>query len=228
MLARVVLDVLDQEYLGICRQQVFFDDVDLELAEAAAKRDVLLVCEMLIPEKHDDVVVKNALELGEGAAVDRPRQVEDDFRPQGGVAFSHRDRHRLHSTAKRAGRPESPGYANFIALFAGARGGAERENADDTPAAAVRAGERNGEDLMKSIVIAAGVLLAATALSPAPAAAAGCLKGAVVGGVAGHFMHRHGVLGATAGCLVGRHEANKQARQQAQQSQTANTNYNSR
>jgi hydroxyethylthiazole kinase-like sugar kinase family protein len=89
-------------------------------------------------------------------------------------------------------------------------------------------GERNGEDLMKSIVIAAGVLLAATALSPAPAAAAGCLKGAVVGGVAGHFMHRHGVLGATAGCLVGRHEANKQARQQAQQNQTANSNYNSR
>src|SRR6266403_4483379 len=70
-------------------------------------------------------------------------------------------------------------------LFAGARGGAERENADDTPAAAVRAGGCNGEDLMKSIVIAAGVLLAATALSPAPAAAAGCLKGAVVGGVAG-------------------------------------------
>src|SRR2546423_10314882 len=37
-------------------------------------------------------------------------------------------------------------------------------------------GERNGEDLMKSIVIAAGVLLAATALSPAPAAAAGRLQ----------------------------------------------------
>src|SRR5207237_1052350 len=88
---------------------VFLDDVDLELAEAAAKRDVLLVREMLIPEKHDDVVVKNALELGEGAVVDRPRQLEDDFRPQGGVAFSHRDRHCFHSTAKRAGRPESPG-----------------------------------------------------------------------------------------------------------------------
>ena len=81
---------------------------------------------------------------------------------------------------------------------------------------------------MKSIVIAAGVLLAATALSPAPADAAGCLKGAVVGGVAGHFMHRHGVLGATAGCVVGRHEANKQARQQPQQNQPANTNYTSR
>src|SRR5438046_9046274 len=100
---------------------------------------------MLTPENLYVFVVKNALELGEGAVVDRPRQVEDDFRPQGGgVAFSHRDRHRLHSTAKRAGRPESPDYANFIALFAGARGRAERENADDTPAAAGRAGGTQG------------------------------------------------------------------------------------
>jgi outer membrane lipoprotein SlyB len=81
---------------------------------------------------------------------------------------------------------------------------------------------------MKSIVIAAGALLAATALSMAPADAAGCLKGAVVGGVAGHYMHHHGVLGATAGCLIGRHEANKQARQQGQQNQTANTGYTKR
>ena len=41
---------------------------------------------------------------------------------------------------------------------------------------------------MKSIAIAAGLLLAATAFSAAPAEAAGCLKGAVVGGVAGHYM----------------------------------------
>jgi hypothetical protein len=66
---------------------------------------------------------------------------------------------------------------------------------------------------MKSIAIAAGLLLAATAFSAAPAEAAGCLKGAVVGGVAGHYMHHHGLLGATAGCVIGRHEANKQARQ---------------
>jgi len=81
---------------------------------------------------------------------------------------------------------------------------------------------------MKSIVIAAGALLAATALSTAPADAAGCLKGAVVGGVAGHYMHHQGLLGATAGCLIGRHEANKQARQQGQQNQTANTSYTKR
>jgi hypothetical protein len=35
-------------------------------------------------------------------------------------------------------------------------------------------------------------------------------------------------LGATAGCLIGRHEANKQARQQGQQNQTANTSYTKR
>lgn len=81
---------------------------------------------------------------------------------------------------------------------------------------------------MKSIVIAAGLLLAATAFSAAPANAAGCLKGAMVGGVAGHFMHRHGFLGAAAGCLIGRHEANKHAREQAQQNQTYNTSTNYR
>jgi hypothetical protein len=49
--------------------------------------------------------------------------------------------------------------------------------------------------------------------------AAGCLKGAAVGGVAGHFAGHHGVLGAGAGCVIGHHEANKHARQQATQSQ---------
>lgn len=64
---------------------------------------------------------------------------------------------------------------------------------------------------MKTLLIAAG----ATALmlgTFAPAQAAGCLKGAAVGGVAGHVAG-HGVLGAAAGCAVGRHEANKSARQ---------------
>lgn len=46
--------------------------------------------------------------------------------------------------------------------------------------------------------------------------AKGCLKGAVVGGVAGHYAGHHGVLGAAAGCLVGRHEAKKQERQRIQ------------
>jgi hypothetical protein len=47
---------------------------------------------------------------------------------------------------------------------------------------------------------------------PAPADAKGCIKGAFVGGVAGHYAGHHGLLGAAAGCIIGRHEA-KAARQ---------------
>jgi len=62
-------------------------------------------------------------------------------------------------------------------------------------------------------IIAIGALaLAGTA---GPASAKGCIKGAVVGGVAGHYAGHHGWLGAAAGCVIGRHEANKRAREQA-------------
>ena len=44
------------------------------------------------------------------------------------------------------------------------------------------------------------------------ASAKGCIKGALVGGVAGHYAGRHGLLGAAAGCAVGRHQANKAQR----------------
>jgi hypothetical protein len=40
------------------------------------------------------------------------------------------------------------------------------------------------------------------------AEAKGCIKGAIVGGVAGHIAG-HGKVGAVAGCVIGRHEANK-------------------
>lgn len=63
------------------------------------------------------------------------------------------------------------------------------------------------------MTIAAAIALFGTLLS-GPAQAAGCLKGAVVGGVAGHYAGNHGLLGAGAGCLIGRHYANKHARQQ--------------
>lgn len=52
---------------------------------------------------------------------------------------------------------------------------------------------------------------------------AGCIKGAVVGGVAGHLYHHHAILGAVAGCAVGHHMAvvkkreDEQKRIQAQQ-----------
>jgi hypothetical protein len=75
---------------------------------------------------------------------------------------------------------------------------------------------------MKWLVAGAVVALLSTAVLPGPAHAAGCLKGAVVGGAAGHFAGHHGLLGAGAGCVIGRHEANKKARQQ-QMNSNANT-----
>ncbi|MEK6394861.1 MAG: hypothetical protein V4789_24095, partial [Burkholderia gladioli] len=48
----------------------------------------------------------------------------------------------------------------------------------------------------------------------ANANAAGCLKGAAVGGVAGHVAGHHGVVGAAAGCAIGHHEASKKAKQE--------------
>jgi hypothetical protein len=52
--------------------------------------------------------------------------------------------------------------------------------------------------------------LAASLVTLAPAAyAKGCVKGALVGGAAGHVAVHHGLLGAAAGCLIGRHHAAK-------------------
>lgn len=66
---------------------------------------------------------------------------------------------------------------------------------------------------IKALMFAVAVLAVATA---GQAEAAGCLKGAVVGGVAGHFVGKgHAVLGAAGGCLAGRHMANQKARENA-------------
>ena len=73
---------------------------------------------------------------------------------------------------------------------------------------------------MKPIV----TILAAAALVATPAFSKGCIKGAAVGGVAGHYVGRgHAVAGAAVGCVVGHHRATVQARQQraAQQTQAA-------
>jgi hypothetical protein len=68
---------------------------------------------------------------------------------------------------------------------------------------------------MKSMLVAAAALLAVIGLSSSPSEAAGCVKGAVVGGVAGHFVGHHGLLGAGVGCAIGHHEAYRRDRERA-------------
>jgi uncharacterized protein YcfJ len=58
---------------------------------------------------------------------------------------------------------------------------------------------------MKSLLAAVAILGVALSSS---ADAKGCIKGTIVGGVAGSVAG-HGKVGAVAGCVIGRHEANK-------------------
>ena len=67
---------------------------------------------------------------------------------------------------------------------------------------------------MKHAILALA-MVCSLALFSQVAEAKGCLKGAAVGGIGGHLAGGHGLLGAGAGCLVGRHMANKKAKQQA-------------
>lgn len=67
---------------------------------------------------------------------------------------------------------------------------------------------------MKTRLCTMAILLAIAA-APQLASAKGCLKGAAVGGVGGHVAGGHGLLGAAAGCAVGRHMANKKEKQAA-------------
>ena len=61
---------------------------------------------------------------------------------------------------------------------------------------------------MKPLILCTALL--GIVLAPAAAEAKGCIKGAIVGGIAGH-MAGHGKVGIVAGCIIGHHEANKQA-----------------
>ena len=67
----------------------------------------------------------------------------------------------------------------------------------------------------------AAVLATCIAVAALPAQAAGCLKGAAVGGVGGHFAGHHAVAGAVVGCAVGHHIAAKKERE-ARQAAAAN------
>lgn len=80
---------------------------------------------------------------------------------------------------------------------------------------------------MKVKIVMLAVALSAASFA-AQVQAAGCLKGAAVGGVAGHYVGTgHAVLGAVGGCIVGHHMASKKAkedklaRQHAQQAALA-------
>ncbi len=54
------------------------------------------------------------------------------------------------------------------------------------------------------------IFLALAVLAGARTAdAKGCVKGAVVSGVAEHLAHHHAVLGAVAGCAIDNHYAHK-------------------
>jgi hypothetical protein len=59
---------------------------------------------------------------------------------------------------------------------------------------------------MKVVFTGLALALALTATT-VTADAKGCIKGAIVGGVAAHYAGRHTWLGAAAGCLAGRHFA---------------------
>lgn len=72
---------------------------------------------------------------------------------------------------------------------------------------------------MKSLIICTALL--GLVLTSA-AQAKGCIKGAIVGGVAGSVAG-HGKVGAAAGCVIGRHEANKADAQKAAPQTTGQT-----
>jgi hypothetical protein len=68
---------------------------------------------------------------------------------------------------------------------------------------------------LATIFLATLALILGLAVLPELADAKGCLKGALVGGVAGHYAGHHAILGAIGGCIVGRHLANEQDKQNA-------------
>src|SRR5689334_10444694 len=89
----VLQDVRNHEQLGKPGAATVLADVDLELAEAAAERDVLLGRELLVAEVNDFVLVEELDDLAEHRVADFLRQVDaEDFDAQGGAGtldFKH-------------------------------------------------------------------------------------------------------------------------------------------
>jgi hypothetical protein len=76
----------------------------------------------------------------------------------------------------------------------------------------------NTKLVLASVIVSLPLAFASGGASAKP----GCLKGAAVGAVGGHFLGKHHVLGAAAGCAVGHHMAKKQEREQQQAQARAN------
>jgi outer membrane lipoprotein SlyB len=66
-------------------------------------------------------------------------------------------------------------------------------------------------------IFAIAALPLAVALMTAPADAKGCIKGAVIGGVAAHAAGHHTLLAAAAGCVIGHHLAKQHEQQEREQ-----------
>jgi hypothetical protein len=73
------------------------------------------------------------------------------------------------------------------------------------------------EVLPMRTILGCAALALAFSIATIPAQAKGCIKGTLIGGTAGHFAGHHGLLGAAAGCVIGRHEANRQRQLKLQQ-----------
>jgi hypothetical protein len=67
---------------------------------------------------------------------------------------------------------------------------------------------------MKKLLLVPAVLALVAGAAP-QAEARGCIKGAIVGGVAGHYIAGRGGMGALAGCLGGRALANRRANRES-------------
>ena len=62
----------------------------------------------------------------------------------------------------------------------------------------------------------AAIIATALATSPVAVEAKGCIRGAIAGGVAGHYVCKgHAFAGAAAGCVAAHHYYANKAKQQA-------------
>lgn len=60
------------------------------------------------------------------------------------------------------------------------------------------------------ILTAATAMAVVTLVGVGPVEAKGCIKGAIIGGAAGHYLaNHHGVIGAVVGCIAGRYGATR-------------------